>query len=346
MVNVKQVALLAGVSTATVSRALASPELLRPETLERVQSAMVSLNYVPSAAARVLRSGRTHSIGIIAPTLMNELYAKAVDTLEEQLDKLGYTVLLTCHRDNSKTELRCARALLEQRVDGLAIIGSQHQPEVFGLIHKHNVPYTLMWATDREGIHPTVGYDNRLAMRRLTSYLVELGHREFAVLPGPADSQHVSSQRLAGIRDILSEHHIVLRDDMVFPTPYDANAVRNATRDCMSKACLPTALICINDFIAVAAMAECRDLDISVPDDVSVTGFGDWQMAELVTPSLTTMQSNPVHIGELTARNLIAQIEGRTKGHELQSEFEPEIVARQSTARARVRGTDGLPKPL
>ena len=115
MVNVKQVALLAGVSSATVSRALTSPDRLRPDTLERVQNAIASLNYVPSSSARDLRQGRTRSVGIIAPTLMNELYAKAVDTLEAQLDRLGYTVLLTCHRDDSETELRCARALLERR---------------------------------------------------------------------------------------------------------------------------------------------------------------------------------------------------------------------------------------
>ena len=91
MVNVKQVALLAGVSSATVSRALTSPDRLRPDTLERVQNAIASLNYVPSSSARDLRQGRTRSVGIIAPTLMNELYAKAVDTLEAQLDRLGYT---------------------------------------------------------------------------------------------------------------------------------------------------------------------------------------------------------------------------------------------------------------
>ena len=336
MVNVKQVALLAGVSSATVSRALTSPDRLRPDTLERVQNAIASLNYVPFSAARELRQGRTRSGGIIAPTLMNELYAKAVDTLEAQLDRLGYTVLLTCHRDDSETELRCARALLERRVDGIAIIGSQHHPEVFSLIHKHAIPYVLMWAVDREGMHPTVGYDNRLAMRRLTTYLVKQGHRQFAVLPGPLETQFLSSQRLLGIRDVLSENDISLPDNRIFPTPYDASAVRQAVRVCLQRKDLllhreqPTALICINDFIAVAAIAECRTLGLSVPSDISVTGFGDWQMAELMTPALTTVHSNPVLIGELTSRNLVDQIEGGSK--RIQTEFEPDLVVRESTA--------------
>jgi LacI family transcriptional regulator len=335
MVNVKQVALLAGVSSATVSRALTSPDRLRPDTLERVQNAIASLNYVPSSSARDLRQGRTRSVGIIAPTLMNELYAKAVDTLEAQLDRLGYTVLLTCHRDDSETELRCARAL-ERRVDGIAIIGSQHHPDVFSLIHKHAIPYVLMWAVDREGMHPTVGYDNRLAMRRLTSYLVKQGHRKFAVLPGPLETQFLSSQRLLGIQDVLSENGISIPDDRILPTPYEASAVRQAVRTCLERNDSlphqeqPTALICINDFVAVAAIAECRTLGLSVPSDISVTGFGDWQMAELMTPALTTVHSNPVLIGELTSRNLVDQIEGGSK--RIQTEFEPDLVVRESTA--------------
>ncbi|MCY1202581.1 HTH-type transcriptional regulator DegA [compost metagenome] len=115
--------------------------------------------------------------------------------------------------------------------------------------------------------------------------------------------------------------------------------MRQAVRVCLQRKDLllhreqPTALICINDFIAVAAIAECRTLGLSVPSDISVTGFGDWQMAELVTPALTTVHSNPVLIGELTSRNLIEQIEGGAKN--IQTEFEPDLVIRESTAPPR-----------
>jgi DNA-binding LacI/PurR family transcriptional regulator len=99
MVSLKQVAALAGVSSSTVSRAVVAPERLHPKTLEKVREAIASLDYVPFAPARVLRSGRSRTIGIVAPTLMNELYARAVDTLEKEFLQFGYTGLLTCHRD-------------------------------------------------------------------------------------------------------------------------------------------------------------------------------------------------------------------------------------------------------
>ena len=122
-VNLKQVAALAGVSSSTVSRAIAKPQNLHPDTLKRVQAAIDSLDYVPFAPARVLRSGLTRTIGILAPTILNELYALAVDTLVSELDLRGYTVLLTCHRGNQEAKMRSMRALIERGIDGLAIIG-------------------------------------------------------------------------------------------------------------------------------------------------------------------------------------------------------------------------------
>ena len=133
-----------------------------------------------------------------------------------------------------------------------------------------------------------------------------------------------------------SENGISIPDDRILPTPYEASAVRQAVRTCLERNDSlphqeqPTALICINDFVAVAAIAECRTLGLSVPSDISVTGFGDWQMAELMTPALTTVHSNPVLIGELTSRNLVDQIEGGSK--RIQTEFEPDLVVRESTA--------------
>ncbi|MGB6104695.1 MAG: substrate-binding domain-containing protein [Pusillimonas sp.] len=331
MVNAKQVAALAGVSSATVSRALSSPEQLRPETLRRVNAAIAQLDYIPFAPARVLRSGRTRSIGIVAPTLMNELYAKAVDSLENTLDELGYTVLLTCYRNKPEVELRGVRAVLERHVEGMAIIGTQHHPSILRLVRRQQIPYVLMWATDQERQHPTVGYDNRLALRRITSYLVQLGHRHFAVLAGPYDTQQLAMQRVSGVRDVLTEYRIELDADAIVATPYDTEAVRVATRRLLARVPRPTALICNNDLLASAAIAECRALGVSVPADISITGFGDWELAQLITPTLTTMRSNPVYIGEVSAQNLIAQINGTASAEVAQTEFEPELMIREST---------------
>jgi LacI family transcriptional regulator len=332
LVNLKQVAALAGVSSSTVSRAIAAPERLHPKTLKKVREAIASLDYVPFAPARVLRLGRSQTIGIVAPTLMNELYARAVDTLESEFLQLGYTGLLTCHRDNHDLELRIVRALIERGVDGLALIGPNHHPDVLSLIRRQKLPYVLMWAVDRERIHPTVGYDNHRAMGCVAEYLVSLGHVSFGVLQGPDDVSQLSTIRLSGIREGLGRHGIALRPQEIIATPYDPEAVRAATRQLLSQPNPPTALICNNDFIAAAAIAECRSLEIPVPGRVSVTGFGDWDLARLGSPSLTTVRSDAVKIGHLSAKNLLSQIDGDENHIAKQDEFEAELVVRESTS--------------
>lgn len=333
-ISLKQVAALAGVSMSTVSRAIAKPDSLHPDTLAKVQDAIAHLDYVPFAPARVLRSGRTLTIGIVAPTILNELYAVAIETLESQFDRLGYTVLLTCHRGGLDAELRIVRALIERGVDGMAIIGSDHHYDLFALLRRQSVPYVLMWATDRSGVHPTVGYDQKLAMAKIAEHLVDLGHRKFAILPGPLDGHRLSEERLAGAREGLNGQGILSASLKVMATPFDPDAVRAATRELLQGDTGITAIIGGNDMIAAAAIAECRRSGIDCPGHVSITGFGDWGLARLMSPALTTIHSDAARIANLTAENLLLQIQGpATKP--LQMEYEPNLIVRESTSTAR-----------
>jgi LacI family transcriptional regulator len=333
MISLKQVAALAGVSTSTVSRALAAPERLHPKTLEKVKEALESLDYVPYAPARVLRSGRSQTIGIVAPTLMNELYARAVDTLEDEFLRIGYTGLLTCHRDNPDLELTIVRTLIERRVDGLALIGTNHHPDLLAFVRKQKLPYVLMWATDGSAVHPSVGYDNRLAMARIVEHLVQLGHKRFAVLPGPVEVP-LAATRLQGVRQALRIYGIQLQESGVIPTGYDPVEIRDAVRQLMQAKVRPSALVCGNDMLAATALAECRDLNIDVPSDLSITGFGDWNIASLTYPTLTTIRSDAVRIGKLSAQNLLRQISEAATPNSHQDEFEADLIVRRSTARA------------
>jgi LacI family transcriptional regulator len=331
-VNLKQVAALAGVSPSTVSRAIAKPQSLHPDTLKRVQVAIDSLDYVPFAPARVLRSGLTRTIGILAPTILNELYALAVDTLVSEFDRLGYTVLLTCHRGNQEAKMRSMRALIERGIDGLAIIGPNHHHDLFALLRRQKVPYILMWATDREHVHPTVGYDQKLAMMKITDHLAGLGHERFAILPGPLGGHKLSEERLAGAREGLSNFGFALTPRQIGATPYEPDAIRKAARELLGRGVGPTALICGNDMIAASAIAECRSIAVDVPGQVSVTGFGDWEVARLISPTLTTIHSDAVRIGMLTAQGLLAQIAADREQPVRQIEYEPELIIRESTS--------------
>ncbi len=333
MVNVKQVAALAGVSHATVSRALSSPERLRAETLDRVQQAIAQLGYVPSDSARSLRMGRSHAVGVVAPTLLNELHARSIEVLERALHRQGLAVLLSWHRDDRDAEFECVRTLLGRRVDALVLLGAQHHPELLPMLDRRGVPSVQCWAIDPERARPSVGYDNRAAMRRVAEHLIALGHRRLAVLAGPAQRQHVARQRLAGVKDVLVEAGVALAPAQVVESGYDVDEIRGAVRGLMTRRAAPTALVCVNDMVAAAAIAECHALGRAVPGEVSVTGFGDWQLAQLITPLLTTVRSDAVRIGELTADSVIARLRDGAAGAVAPvHEIDAPLVVRDSTS--------------
>lgn len=173
MVNLKQVAALAGVSAATVSRTLSAPHLVNAKTRERVERAIAALDYLPHGAARALRSNRTGSIGAALPALNNELYAAGTDALQQVLESRGSTLLVTSYRYDPTVEVGSVRTLLERGVDGLVLVGRQHDPALYDRIARRRVPYVLAWALDETGDHPAVGYSNRKAWFPPPCYLTK-----------------------------------------------------------------------------------------------------------------------------------------------------------------------------
>jgi len=162
------VARLAKVSTATVSRALTLPHKVKARTLERVQQAARSLGYVAHGAARALASRRTHTIGAVVPTLDNAIFANTIHALQRTLDAAGYVLLLASHEFDADIEARVTRTLIERGVDGLVLLGTTHHPDIYRMIESNGVPYVLTWAFDESGNHPCVGFDNRAAAVRIT----------------------------------------------------------------------------------------------------------------------------------------------------------------------------------
>ncbi|HET6493602.1 MAG TPA: LacI family DNA-binding transcriptional regulator, partial [Burkholderiales bacterium] len=198
------VARLAKVSTATASRALTLPHKVKPHTLARVQHAVQALGYVAHGAARALASRRTRTIGAVIPTLDNAIFANTTHALQKTLDEAGYTLLLASHEFDADVELRVTRALIERGIDGLVLLGTSHHPDVFRMIEANRIPYVLTWALDPRGVHPCVGFDNRVAATRLADYLLEIGHREFAMISGITVNNERARERMEGVRQALA----------------------------------------------------------------------------------------------------------------------------------------------
>jgi LacI family transcriptional regulator len=324
------VARLARVSTATVSRALTCPGKVKPATAARVQLAVQSLGYVAHGAARALASRRTHTIGAVIPTLDNAIFANTVHALQKALDDAGYTLLLASHEFDAEVEARVTRTLVERGVDGLVLLGATHHPAVLPMVRSQQIPYVLTWALDGSGTHPCVGFDNRAAAVRITQHLLDLGHREFAMISGVTAGNERAAERLEGVRQALAAHDLVLAPGRVVEKPYTLSAGREGLREVLRGGTPPTAVMCGNDVLAIGALAECHDAGLKVPKQISVTGFDDLEVAAVVTPALTTVHFPTAELGSYAAQHLLARLAGRS--FEMRTELPVDLVVRESTA--------------
>jgi LacI family transcriptional regulator len=336
--KLSDVARLARVSTATVSRALMLPHKVKQHTLARVQEAVRSLGYVAHGAARALASRRTHTIGAIIPTLDNAIFANTTHALQKTFDAAGYTLLLACHEFDAAVEVRLTRALIERGIDGLVLLGTSHDPQLYELIAQRRIPYVLTWALDAGGDRPCVGFNNRAAALQLTNHLLDLGHREFAMISGVTANNERARDRLQGVRDALAARGLKLAPGRLIERPYSLASGREGLRMLMESARAPTAVMCGNDVLAIGAIAECNTLGIPVPQQVSITGFDDMEIASLLSPGLTTVHFPTLELGQLAAANLLSQLEGARDAR--QHELPVKLQVRGTTAppaRAQLR---------
>ncbi|HZH06606.1 MAG TPA: LacI family DNA-binding transcriptional regulator, partial [Lautropia sp.] len=212
----KDVARLAGVSTATVSRALNRPDRVDPQTRRRVLEAAAKLRYVPHGAARSLRSHRSKMIGAVVPSFDYALYARTTSALQQRLDARGYSLVLAEQHYDLAAELRVARQLVQHGVDAFVFVGLDHDPALFSLLEDYGRPYVLTWGIDPHYRHPSIGFDNQAATAEITRHLLQLGHTRFGLLSAPVAGNDRARARGAGVRQALSEAGLDL------PAPYVA----------------------------------------------------------------------------------------------------------------------------
>jgi LacI family transcriptional regulator len=329
-VKLADVARLAKVSPATVSRALTRPDKVKAATAARIRQAVQALGYVAHGAARALASRRTRTIGAVIPTLDNAIFANTVQALQKTLDEAGYTLLLASHEFDAEVEARVTRALIERGVDGLVLLGTSHHPSVFRMIDTHQVPYVLTWALDPSARHPCIGFDNRAAAIRVTRHLLDLGHREFAMIAGIAAGNERARERVEGVREVLAERGLGLGPGRLVEKPYALAGGRDGMRELLQPAPRPTAVICGNDVLAIGALAECHALGLAVPGEISLTGFDDMEIAAVVPPGLTTVHFPTAELGAYAAQHLIARLAGES--FETRVELPVELIVRGSTA--------------
>ena len=331
--TMEDVARRAGVSTATVSRVLNQPEVVRAPLRERVQRAVSSLGYLPHAGARNLKTRRTGTVGVVVPTIDNAIFAAGLQAFQRRMTEAGVVALLAVSDYDPQQEENQVQSLLARGVDALALTGASQTQSLLKRLAQRQLPWVHTGSFPGPAGAACVGLRNREAMVRAVRYLLDLGHRRMAMIAGVTHHNDRAAERVDGVREALADAGLELPPSRLIETPYTPAAARQAMARLLETARPPSAVLCGNDVLAFGAMLECSARGIGVPQQVSVVGFDDLELARHWSPALTTVRVPAERMWTLAAEDLLAQLDGRS-GTGQQQEIDVELVVRASAGPA------------
>lgn len=332
MSTLAEVARLADVSPATVSRAFNAAHLLSPTTLQRVNAAAETLGYLPDGLARSLRRNRSMVIGAVMPALRHAYFASTVEGLQSAIAKHGYTLLLATSNFDEKAELAAVRSMIRQGVDGFVLVGTQHDPAMLALLRDRGKPFVITWSYD--SVLACVGFDHRRAIQPVVNHLLDLGHRDIVAIMAFLNVSDRERERLAGIEEAFAQRGMNFRPDrVIYAGGSSLQDGRNALRAARARFPSVSAAICANDLLAAGALMECAASGLSVPRDFSITGYGDLDIAAAMNPPVTTVKTPADDMGRMAGECLLARLAGQeTLDH---IELTTELIVRGSTGPAK-----------
>lgn len=326
------VARAAGVSTATISRSINHPDKVSPDTNVRVQQVIQDLGYTPHFAGKTLASKRSNTVGAVIPTMANAMFASGLQAFQEELNEQGYTLLVASSGYDYEAEYQQIRKLIMQGADGLMLIGHQRSQSTREFLAARRIPTVLAWCNPADGKELYAGFDNIAAAADITRTVIDCGHTRIAMIAGLSSSNDRAAQRIEGVRQESARYGTSVNLLMVEETVYSLDAGGDAFEHIMQQPEPPTAIICGNDVLACGAIIRARQLGIHVPKTVSVTGFDDIDIAQVIEPALTTVSVPQRAMGKAAAQRLLSLLDGQV--NTLDSINLPTRVVRRDSLRS------------
>ena len=303
-------------------------------TREKILRIVDELGYTPHFGGRALASNRSNTVGAIIPTMENAIFARGLQAFQETLADNGVTLLVASSGYDPERELQQIRTLISQGADGLLLIGHARPDKTYEFLKRRGIPCVLTWNYRADAGCFNVGFNNRRAAAQLAQKVIDFGHRHIAMITGHTEFNDRAVDRIQGVRDAMAASGLPAEQLIIMPSHYSLHDGGDAFARLMAESPRPTAVICGNDVLATGAIARANEMGIQVPVDISITGFDDIDLAEVIQPQLTTVHVPHRRMGESAARLLLEIINGETDCRSV--ELDTEVVIRESLAKASV----------
>ena len=308
-VTIKDVALRAGVSPATVSRVVNERGVISAETTERVQAAIQELGFHPNAMGRNLKTARTRTFGVMLPSLSNPIFGEVIEGIQSAAQSAGYSVLVTCSNYQGPEEEHAIEAMMANRVEGLILtVADADRNEQLDRLERHGFPYVLLFNQPERSARGAVTIENRAAGRLVAEEFIQLGHKRLGMIAGRFDASDRSRARFRGFKDGISDAG--LPDPALVEVDFVEGRIARAVDNLMNRKDAPTALFCSTDLLALSVLDALRKLGLAVPEKVSVIGFDGISFGLLTHPTLATVVQPSRAMGQAAVQHLLGKLTG------------------------------------
>jgi LacI family transcriptional regulator len=322
----------AGVSPATVSYVINNgPRPVATETRQKVLEAIQRLGYHPNAVARSLRLQRTSIIGLILPDTQNPYFAEVIRGVEKVTFERGFSLML-CHSDYIlEREIHYTNVLQTERTAGVLWFPATGDPQPASMLREYDIPFVILDRIVGDYNYPAVITNNFRGGYLATQHLIQLGHRRIACIARPIDLYH-SQERVRGYQAALSDYGIPIDEKYIVRGGFQLADGRSAAYHLLELDPAPTSIFAYNDFMAIGALRAARDLQLQIPEDVSIVGFDDIPQSSYTYPSLTTVRQPKFEMGHHGAELLLSIITGAELPSHAGQPLEVELIVRESSA--------------
>lgn len=333
--SIKDIAKEAGVSHTTVSRALHGSSLISEETTRRIQDAALKLGYLPSAAARSLKTNRSQALGVIVSNIDDPYFSEILQGIEEIAQPSNYSLFIAASQRDRDRETSIVQVFRQHRVDGVIICSTDFSDKQSQNFSRYGIPIVVVNNQAVEDYRYSIYHDDVDGSRQLTRHLIQLGHRKMAYL-GNSISGRTTQDRLAGFRQEMDLAGLSIPDDYIYETAgSEPEKGLRAADYFLNLTDRPTAIVCFNDMLAIGMLKSLQERGVRVPDDLSITGFDNIVFSNYTNPPLTTLDQPKRFIGQKAAELILSLVDSGSRQTMLEQKIQVlqgKLLIRQSTA--------------
>lgn len=296
-----------GITKMTVSRYLRDPNSVAKETQKRIAEAICLFGYIPNKAPNILSNAKSKAIGVLVPSLTNQVFADVIKGIEQITDEAGYQTMLAHYGYSLEKEEQRIESLLSYHIDGLILSENHHSERTLKMLEVANIPVIEIMDSGQLGLQQAVGFDNISAAQAMVETMIARGKKHIVYFCARMDKR--TKLKMQGYEQAMKkyglQHHSLITEE---PSSFTLGAEQ--LRLTLEKFPKVDGVFCTNDDLAIGALFECQRLGISVPDQIAIAGFHGHDVGQSLTPQLATVITPRLSIGRVAAQELLNRIDG------------------------------------